>query len=376
MFAKFMGSLLGRIAFSAFILSSIVGLSILSAKDLSLPDGDTKNAVSFLSNSLRTGDVLEKEEVLYSDTGNRGENLFWDFTSKDAVNEYQVRFFCDSDSVIVYGMESMRLNKYIVRNDSLLLTGYETPQMSMCYEPPILEMIYPFSYGDNYATHFNGSGIYCGKHVLETSGTIHVTADADGSLSFVSGDTIHNILRLHVVRSESKGMYDMNDTIRTEEDNRKQEIEERYLWYAKGYRYPVYETISLTCYDNMTQVSCRQRAFRYLPESLIVDSTDEKIEEEDEGSAIQPEHAQSQIIDYNVRVSGRQVIIQYDLTETASLTTLVCNRMGYVYKCESATNVAGSDYMLSIDCNGLQGGIYILYLNVSGQVYSEKVNLP
>ena len=36
---------------------------------------------------------------------------------------------------------------------------------------------------------------------------------------------------------------------------------------------------------------------------------------------------------------------------------------------------AGQGYYAQIDCNGLRPGVYILYLNVNGKVYSKKITL-
>ena len=61
--------------------------------------------------------------------------------------------------------------------------------------------------------------------------------------------------------------------------------------------------------------------------------------------------------------------------EEATITTIVANQMGMVYMSRQWTQEAGQGYSTQIDCNGLRSGIYILYINVNGKVYSEKVTL-
>jgi hypothetical protein len=49
--------------------------------------------------------------------------------------------------------------------------------------------------------------------------------------------------------------------------------------------------------------------------------------------------------------------------------------MGMLYRRESFSMPAGEGYSKTVDCTGLLPGTYILYLNVNGKVYTEKVKL-
>ena len=63
------------------------------------------------------------------------------------------------------------------------------------------------------------------------------------------------------------------------------------------------------------------------------------------------------------------------IDEDVSITTIVANHMGMLCMSRQWTQAAGHGYSMQIDCNGLRPGIYILYINVNGKVYSEKVTL-
>lgn len=68
------------------------------------------------------------------------------------------------------------------------------------------------------------------------------------------------------------------------------------------------------------------------------------------------------------------VTIHYDIDHNTKMTALVANTLGYVYRrvdhnCDSGNGQA------TIDCKGLRKGQYILYINVDGEQYAEKVNL-
>ena len=153
----------------------------------------------------------------------------------------------------------------------------------------------------------------------------------------------------------------------------KQEIEEHYAWYVRGYRYPMYETSSICFYDNMTPVSCLQKAYRYLPEELAVneeykDSVNSEILMEDSIAGI----ASEDIIHYTIKNDGCTLTMDYSLDADASINALVCNSRGMLYGRRSTRQPAGTDYQMDFDIVSLPKGEYVLYVNVNGKVYNEK----
>jgi hypothetical protein len=76
-----------------------------------------------------------------------------------------------------------------------------------------------------------------------------------------------------------------------------------------------------------------------------------------------------------VETQGRNIVISYGLDDDATIQTIVANHMGMLCSSRQWTQPAGQGYMSQIDCTGLPSGMYILYINVNGKVYSEKVTL-
>ena len=72
---------------------------------------------------------------------------------------------------------------------------------------------------------------------------------------------------------------------------------------------------------------------------------------------------------------GKTIHMTYDLDEGATITTVVANHRGMLFLGRQWTQEAGQDYSVQIDCNSLRPGVYILYVNVNGKVYSEKVTI-
>ena len=99
---------------------------------------------------------------------------------------------------------------------------------------PILALKYPLSYGDSVSAPFLGYGIYCGDHPFKETGLSTVIADANGSI-VIDDDTIPDVLRIHSLKSYSICMG--IDSTLLDNARQKQVVEERYDWYAHGYRY-------------------------------------------------------------------------------------------------------------------------------------------
>lgn len=316
------------------------------------------------------GDTLVKNELAYVDAGSVGSNVLWDFHSLEWKEDIQTNCICPADSSGLLCVGSMSVDKYSLQADTLFLVGTESPLSTMNYRHPIPLLLDSFAYGDTLAWAFQGEGTYCQMHRVLTAGTVRMVADGDGSLILAEGDTLRNVLRIHTLKTSSIGMQLLSDTTELDPESLRQEITDQYQWYVKGIRYPVLETISTACYNDLTLISCAQNAYCSLDQPLDYEGQ----EEVEEGNR-PDEPAVTPIIAYEVTVNGGVVTVSYSLTEAVPLTALVCDRLGYVYHSITASNAAGTDYSLALDCTGLRSDVYILYLNVGGQVYSEKIDL-
>lgn len=338
---------------------------------------DVRPQVSLTSsaNMPRVGDNIHHRQVQYFSPGSLGEEQVWDFRDLSFNDDIQpLTFFCDSDSVILYASTPMRLYKYVIAGDTLKSLGYETMLKAMTYAPAVPVMTFPCFFGNRMLQSYHGLGNYCNKYTLETSGTIESEVDATGTILLHDSDTLHNVIRVHLISTAGIRQYLPEDTL-PEKTNVKQRIEERYLWYARGYRYPVIESNSITIYNDMLPVSCQQTAYCTLPADQIMpdDSINQKILMEDSLERAIAEIPP--IIHYTYSVNPGAVHVHYSLDASATINAIVCDRMGVVYRRASESGNAGASGILHIDTVGLKAGIYILYLNVNGQVFNEKIEL-
>ena len=322
------------------------------------------------TNAPRCGDALTKQQIEYFSDREEGSEVIWDFSDFRRTGEtWTQEFFYDSDSVLT-GTDPEMMYRYELDEDSLKLVSCESPLKYVRYDQPQILMTYPFSYDTSISNQFYGTGEYCKRLKIRHRGTLLVEADAKGEIIESEEDTLRNVLRIHSLRISSLSMHALSDTLFADSSYQKQEIEEKYQWYVRGYRYPVYETVSTTYYDDMTQVSCIQNAYHYLSEDRIAleDSVNEEILLEDSIAAA----VARDIIHYSVDYFGNTLTLNYDLDEDASINTLICNKMGMLFQRKNEKKAAGTDYQMQFDCSGLRPDDYILYINVNGKVYSEK----
>lgn len=354
--------------YTSLLLLSLGACVTMQAQDV-LPQ------LNAAANLPHAGDSLCLREVDYFPAGNAGENQIWDFSDLEYLeNKHAIRFRCDSDSTFLYGMEPAIVHKYRVSNDSLKMLGYETSLKTMDYQVPVTLFSYPCSYGAYFSQPFQGIGTYCKKYILETHGMTESEADASGTIYTANGDTIRHVLRIHQVLSSAISQHLPTDTVAAS-DNLKQRIEERYQWYARGYRYPLYETISVTIFNDLDPVSCQQAAYCTLPSDLLEleDSVNRQILALDSLELQMKE--QPPVIHYTISVEANAIKVNYSLDADATIHAIVCDRMGLVYQRKTSHGEAQSTGMISIDRGGLRDGLYVLYLNVNGQIFNEKLEL-
>ena len=334
------------------------------------------------TNIFRNGDVIVNDKISYCSPGRSGQGVCWDFSD---VDEHDVRreIIISKDSNVVYSLIDDNNILFFKENNNVLFNiGKENTLYKINYQIPIVSMKYPFAFGDSIGTVYQGSGVYCGDHLTKVEGIVSIKADGYGALCITEGDTIYNVLRIHSIRTSSIAM-DV-DTLALDTIPKKLEIEDVYQWYANGYRYPVYETYSNTCYDDLIPVSSYQTAYRFLPETqqltLANDFLNEEIRndnavEGDDDYLNGNEHSSSGILHHEVSVHGSTVSINCSVDSDADIIALISDSRGIVYKRRDMTCNANQNYTIDIDCSGLHHGEYILYINVNGQIYNDKFRI-
>ena len=216
--------------------------------------------LTVLHNMPRYGDYLVKQQVDYKEPGRTGENVVWNFGQLKVLNSEYIVSYDEppvlGDSVYVLGRDTLAMKNvrsgelivgtehftryyYRLKGDSLLLLGYENPGTWMRHWQSQLQIVFPCNYGDKYQTRFCSDGLYSGTIPLKQEGQIQLHADAFGVMILPSGDTLLNVLRVKSVQD-----FLQTDSTYVDSLSVKSRLKvEHCRWYARGYRYPVFETI-------------------------------------------------------------------------------------------------------------------------------------
>lgn len=320
-------------------------------------------------------DSLHKCKIRYISPGTGGKNRVWDFSKKlGSKGSSQVKFMKDSNGVVSVFKPS-RILYYRTSLDTLFLIGSESQLEKREYVQEKISKKFPLEYGDSLSRHFRCEGMYCGDHPFREEGITTVRVDAEGSLVLAENDTVRNVRRVHTIDSYSICM-DL-DSAALDTAKLTQVIDERYEWYLPESQYPILEDFTSTTYCDMEAIGTTKHAYCNLPENqetYYITPGDENETEEEEGSS-SDEQQIPEIIHYRIEVQRKDINIIYDLDEDATITTIVANHKGMLCLNKQWTQEAGQECSTQIDCNSLRPGVYILYINVNGKIYSEKITL-
>lgn len=325
--------------------------------------------------SLASTDSLQKCRIRYFSPGKGGKNKVWDFSRKLVSRESEQVMFMKDSTGIVSVTEPDKIYYYRTTPDTFFLFGSESPLEKREYVMEKLAMKNPLEYGDSVSMGFRCKGMYCGDHPFCEVGTTTFKVDAIGSIVLAENDTVRDVRRVHTIETYSVCM-DI-DSAALDTAKLTQVIDERYEWYLPGSQYPIIEDVTSTTYFNMDVIGTTKYAYCNLPEGdaiCYISSDDEDETDEQEGFSDEDQHIPD-IIHYEIETHGQTINISYDLDVDATITTIVANHYGMLCKSRQWTQKAGLGYNMQIDCNGLRPGIYILYINVNGKPYSEKVTL-
>lgn len=316
-------------------------------------------SITELQNKPLIGDKIERQVIEGIYCGNKGDLLLWDFSNCTFKEEYSpIRVSSDSSG---FHCSELGLQSYYLQSgDSLLRHAFRSKLEKITYTKPQIVLLYPFQYGDSISSPFYGEGTYGDNYRVSHNGTRTIKADAKGSIILPNNKMIKEVLRVHTITSNNILMEGMDanliDTATT-----KQELTEDYLWYAKGYRYPVFEYHISTSYGNGKKVGTQSIAYCYLPDIFIDDAvslTETRIP-----------------MEYKVSQTGNSIQISYTTMVDATISFVIANTTGIVYQSKAYSCKACEKYNANFNCSGYPRGEYILYINANGIVKSEKFQL-
>lgn len=323
----------------------------------------------------KSADCIQKSKIRYFSPGKGGMNRIWDFSKKLSSKESSQVMFTKDSTGIVSVIETGKNNYYCTTPDTLIHLGSESPLEKRTYVRGKFSKKFPLEYGDSTSVPFRCEGMYCGNHPFREVGVTTAKVDAVGCIVLAENDTVDNVKRVHSIDTYSICM-DI-DSAALDTAKLTQVIEERYEWFLPEAQYPIIENVTSTTYHHMDVLGTTKYAYCNLPEDQItfyITPLDEETPDEPDNS-FEEEQLSPDIIHYEIETIGKNIQITYNLDAEATITTIVASHTGLLCISKHWTQPASQGNSVQIDCNGLRQGIYILYINVNGKIYSEKVTL-
>lgn len=348
-----------KVSFAAMM----VYIYIFGATPVLAQDG----LLTLKTNGILANDRVVKQVLPYSYEGAGGDFQTWDFSGLDPEGDDIISYVLRGDSLM--GVNDNSVSYIIAGEDGMWQAVYEDAMEHIAYNEPMLAMRFPLAYGDRYSSPFEGEGRYCGTHHIRHFGTVSIKADGQGMLVLSKSDTLRNVVRVQTITTAALRV--SKDSLSNDNDNQKQVITERYGWYAEGFRYPVFETVTSTTFHDLKPVATRQYALRCLPgmQLTLNDSINSEIRKSAANQAAQD------IFTYEVSESQNQFTIRYNLEADATIRVIVADAQGMLHKSLEETRPAGQGYELRLDCSSLRRGQYAIYINVNGTVYNHKISV-
>jgi hypothetical protein len=201
-------------------------------------------ALTFSNNGLVPGDVHVTRSVDYVEPGAGGSGVVWDFSSINVVGApYSETISVGSDRNVEVNNQGSAVFNFDVTSYGNEYYGYSTSAGKRVYEQPVLKIKYPFEYMDKHDGEYYGY-LEQGSVKYAIDGNYSSEADAYGTLILPNNVVLKNVLRVRTVEAY-KEYYCSTAEIE----------EEKYLWYAEGFRYPVFVCIHTTTkYNNKENV--------------------------------------------------------------------------------------------------------------------------
>lgn len=331
-------------------------------------------AVTIQQNKPLAGDILERRVIEGIDIGEEGENILWDF-SKCTILEDRATMRFSLDSLGIRSIAPGLKTYYCQKGDTLMIHKFRTQQEYIEYDKPMIVMIDSISYGYSISSDFSGRGKYGETYNLSHSGTRIIKADAQGDIILPDNLFLANALRVHTVTFMNILLEGMDANL-ADTATAKQVLTEDYKWYVKGYRYPLIEYTTDTSFSDGVQVASKSKALCFLPDSIFNDSVIiEDLEQTANNDSIGKGPTNKLPIEYSLSQSGNSIHISYVTNAKASVSFVVASVTGVLMEIRNYNTKADEQNDLTFNCNGYRPGEYILYINVNGNVISEKIHI-
>lgn len=358
------------------------------------------------AHAFRIGDNLERQQATYRQFGKQEKNARWDLSDIELSDNLSVVEFTENP-LDEQGIVANEANtRYYYRQDDLgtFLTGYENNQSKVGYNMPELASLPSMVIGSKTTGCFSGYAIYAESVFSRIYGTYECHINEVGTLILPTNDSLENVVKVQLTKTtgqhylsdieSSKALQFLVDSISVYNNDSIRHhlatdsclvVSTTNRWYAKGYRYPIYETIESHTKGNKGGFKA---AYYCSPQSQKSSSEDE----DDSGKVRKVGYKASPNPNKDIRKNMYKHIFSDGTFMDYSLETTSDGQVNVDIFCSSNTKVSCGIYTLdgivighkdyegnnkethhfSQSLSSYPQGIYVLSISVNGQQFSEK----
>lgn len=323
-----------------------------------------QTVITYKNNGLRAGDYRSLKQIEYKDYSQSGANQVWDFSDSKEIssnmyidqrnngtsNAGNLLLSCDEGGSKSTFFEISKTKK--------MYYGLESNSTKISFEEPIVDLKFPFAYGEIINGAMNGT-YKVNQKEYTIDGNYFTSADAWGTLILPDGNVYKNTLRIKV------------EKIYTQElDGIKYDITSvRYQYFAEGVRYPVLIVLESDIKTNCN-CNCNHKTQEAFYESPMYFNGDvkEAIGENGENSIISN-------FEYSVTPNpfSDELTTSFSLSSDAKVTIEINDLSGKTVKKIANEKLKSGDYSFKTNTSDMTQGKYTLIIRVGKKVYTAKV---
>lgn len=291
---------------------------------------------------------------------NEGKKCIWHIiTPSDKKHIDYMSYQDGNDTICIY--EDKWLSTYSKAKDGLYLASSENPNYRLSYTPrELISIPYNLQLNDSVSSCYNAMGKYCGKYSMSVLGTQSIKLIGMGQIVENQKDTIDNVLLF--VRNNIADV-----SISYPQQRRQVPVvrkEKSYFWIDASSHHEVLNLKSQEFYSEGKLISEHTLCHRYKWDSPI---GEQKILNEQEMPSS---------FNYSLTVANKKMSIVYECLESCDIKVLVCDISGILYqRRDYSKSQIQPNGELNLDLSRLHSGVYVCYVYVNGQVYSNNFHL-
>jgi hypothetical protein len=333
-------------------------------------DASAQISITSQYNGYRDGDKMYRIVADHKSVGNRGENCMWELPPVRKDNNYvKQTIILKNDSLTI--VEGDLMLHYIATDKGLSKRGFQKRDICSVQDKPLLELKYPFAYGDSIADTYSRKTTYFDTFTIEGEGNCYTVCDGRGVLT--DGDeTLKDVLRVHH-HNTIISKYDNMDGDQAEPVVA-EVTEDKYLWYYSGCRYPVMDTRIITSKSNGKTVSDSIFTSLYMPELQLSelaydDANSQLVAQRDNreqspgrsGSDNEDETSFPVTMSASLQANGGEISLDYHVAEDTDATFYAYDLAGRMLGCVGHASIGKGEYheTMALDRRPINGVVML-----------------